>query len=178
MNTRNKISSSILFVLILVLIALLIQSHTSAANNQVREIYRADFQYSDFDSFERSWQDAALIAVNVIGETQDVLTLEIEYMYAGTRGEYATTCGRIHQDGKALLLGCRPNGIQKGHHKVKVQYSSYSETPDSMCSDQVIFHIYDKKGHGIFNQAFTYHKTWLRSDVNWLSKIKQLFYFC
>ena len=113
-----------------------------------------------------------IFSATVVTNTDDQLVVYVDYIYSGSHGETATTCGSVLDQGNGWVWSCFPTGIKKGRGFVTLKFKLIDRAKDIECSNEIKINFYDKNGATFFQKIIPYNKIWLKHGLGHIDKLK------
>lgn len=112
----------------------------------------------------------SIVSAAVVANTDMQLSIYVDYIYSGSHGNSATTCGSVLKDGSGWFWSCFPAGIGKGRGFVTLKFK-LTDRAKVICSDAIRINFYDKNGKTFFKKIVPFRKKWVQDGLNVIGKI-------
>ena len=142
------------------------------------------FQASEADDNLVKWKNksneigTSLISASVVSQTDTQLVLYVEYIYSGSHGRTATTCGSVMDRNDSWVWGCAPTGIGTGRGFASLRFTLNNRARNVECSDEIKINFYDGKGVTFFSKRLPYNKKWFKASNGKDDKLPNLVSAC
>ncbi len=162
---------------VFVLLFLMIIFGCSGNVYKIYELEDTDENYKKWINKEHGLKND-LVTATVIGETSNTIYVYIDNIYVGDHGEEVTTCGGVISKDKDGKWSCSPTGVKIGRGFVVLRLSLLHSVKKVVCSDEIYFNLYDRRGQVFYKKEIPYKKKWSNYKENIVGSFKSFFKVC
>jgi hypothetical protein len=169
----NKITKYIIGSVIILILVAISYSYGTKVGQSPNVIFLAasdDVNHMQWKKDPNLANDS-IVSVTVVTKTDKQLTVYVDYIYSGSHGNSATTCGSVLKDGSGRFWSCFPTGIGKGRGFVTLKFNLTDRAKGIICSDAIRINYYDKNGNTFFKKIVPFRKKWVQDGLNVIGKI-------
>lgn len=143
-------------------------------------IYRAPDDDPDVLQWQRDWRQAtdAIVTATVVAQSAKEMFVYLDYIYSGSHGAQATSCGGITRKGRGGEWSCSPVVVGRGRGFVTLRFGLSDNAREVECSDAIVVDFYDESGATFFSKSFAFDKTWIKEDEGFYGRLREAVWPC
>ena len=143
-------------------------------------IYRAPDDDPDVLQWQRDWRQAtdAIVTATVVAQSAKEMFVYLDYIYSGSHGAQATSCGSITRKGRGGEWSCSPVVVGRGRGFVTLRFGLSDNAREVECSDAIVVDFYDESGATFFSKSFAFDKTWIKEDEGFYGRLREAVWPC
>lgn len=145
-----------------------------------RVIYEASDQDPDVQQWQRDWTQArdTIVTATVVTQSSDNMYVYLDYIYSGSHGDEATSCGNVTREGRGGEWVCSPVSVKRGRGFITLRFGLSDSAREAECSDAIVVDFYDKNGATFFSKSFTLEKTWVKKPKGLYQMLREIVGLC